>query len=71
MRNDSLDRFGTRLEKRFCTNDYTVMDPVLYYFDIETSHQNRVKYSIYSALTCFLGCYLIYLFRFKYKTNIE
>jgi len=57
----------SRLEKRFCREDVTVMDPVLIFFNIPTTQSNRVKYSIYSALTCFLGTAIIYYLRFVYK----
>lgn len=56
----------SRLEKRFCNENYTVMDPVLKYFDIEANDKNRYQYSIYSALTCFVGSGLIYYLRFIY-----
>ena len=57
----------TRLEKRFCKEDFTVMDPVLNFFNIPITQNNRVKYSICSALTCFVGTAIIYYFRFVYK----
>ena len=60
----------SRLERRFCEDDYTVMDPVLIFFEIPTTDENRVYYSIASHFTFFLGTYIIYNFRFKYKNNI-
>lgn len=57
----------SRLEKRFCKEDFTVMDPVLIFFNIPITQNNRVKYSICSALTCFVGTAIIYYFRFVYK----
>lgn len=57
----------SRLEKRFCKEDFTVMDPVLSFFNIPITQNNRVKYSICSALTCFVGTAIIYYIRFVYK----
>lgn len=38
----------SRLERRFCDDDFTVIDPFLNYFNIPTTNENRVKYSKYS-----------------------
>lgn len=57
----------SKLERRFCKDDFTVMDPVLHYFNIPTTNENRVKYSKYSALTCFAGTGIIYYLRFIYR----
>ncbi len=57
----------SKLERRFCDDDFTVMDPSLNFLNIPTTHENRYKYSIYSALTCFIGTGIIYYLRFVYK----
>lgn len=57
----------SKLERRFCEDDFTVMDPVLQFFNIPTTNENRVTYSIYSALTCFAGTGIIYYLRFIYR----
>ena len=57
----------SKLERRFCEDDYTVMDPVLAFLNIPITNENRVTYSIYSALTCFAGTGIIYYLRFIYR----
>lgn len=57
----------TRLERRFTESDYTILDPVLDFLGWEKTHENRVKYSIYSAILCFIGTLIIYYLRFVYK----
>ena len=39
----------SKLERRFCDDDYTVMDPFLNFLNIPTTNKNRVKYSTYSS----------------------
>jgi hypothetical protein len=57
----------SRLERRFCHEDYTIIDPVLEYMDVPLTNANRHRYSIYSALTCFGFTGLLYYLRFIYK----
>ena len=57
----------SRLERRFCHEDYTIIDPVLDFFGVPLTNENRHIYSIYSALTCFSLTGLVYYLRFIYK----
>ena len=57
----------SKLEHRFCDEDFTIMDPFLDLFNIPTTRENRINYSIYSALTCFTGTAIIYYLRFIYR----
>ena len=57
----------SKLEHRFCNDDFTVMDPALEFFCIPVTNDNRYKYSVFSALTCFAGIGIIYYLRFVYK----
>ena len=57
----------SRLERRFCHEDYTIIDPVLEFLDVPLTNANRHCYSIYSALTCFTLTAIVYYIRFIYK----
>ena len=57
----------SRLERRFCHEDYTIIDPILEFINVPLTNDNRHRYSIYSALTCFTLTALVYYIRFIYK----
>ena len=57
----------SRLERRFCHEDYTIIDPILEFINVPLTNNNRHRYSIYSALTCFTLTAIVYYIRFIYK----
>lgn len=54
----------TRLEKRFCNDNFTVIDPFLEYFNFPVTFENRVKASKTSAIICFIFTAIVYFVRF-------
>lgn len=54
----------TRLEKRFCKNNFTVIDPFLEYFNLPVTFENRVKASKTSAIIGFIFTAIVYFVRF-------
>ena len=56
----------SRLERRFTDEDYTILDPVMDLLGIEKTNENRIQYSIYSGMICFIGTGFIYYLRFIY-----
>ena len=57
----------TRLEKRFCDEDFIVADPCLTYFDMPVNHDNRFKFTVYWFILNFFLSLCVYYFRFIYK----
>jgi hypothetical protein len=54
----------TRLEKRFCKNNFTVIDPFLEYLNLPVTFENRVKASKTSAIIGFIFTAIVYFVRF-------
>jgi len=62
----------TRLERRFCDNDFIVIDPVLKYFNIPINHKTRFKYTVYWFAFNFSLALALYYYRFmRNKTDTE
>ena len=57
----------TRLEKRFCDDDFIVADPCLEFFDIPVNHDTRFKFTIYWFILNFFFALGVYYYRFIYK----
>ena len=55
----------SKLEYKLTNDDYTVIDPFLEIFKIETTNKNRKRYSKYSSLAVFLVTLVIYYIRFR------
>ena len=64
----------TRLEKRFCDDDFIVADPFLEFLGIPVNHDTRFKFTIYWFILNFLLALGIYYYRFmrnKIDTEIK
>lgn len=66
----------TKLEQRFTTDDFTVIDPFLNFINVELTNENRYKYSIISNMFTCVITFFIYYIRFgknkdEGKKNIE
>jgi len=57
----------TRLEKRFCDDDFIVADPFLEFFEIPVNHDTRFKFTIYWFILNFFLALGVYYYRFIYK----
>lgn len=61
----------TRLEKRFCEDDYIVADPFLEFLGMPINHDTRFKFTIYWFILNFFLSLGVYYFRFIYKWKTE
>ena len=57
----------SKLERRFCKDDYTTMDPLMRLFNISTTNTNRIKFTYGFTIVCFILASLVYYVRFIYK----
>lgn len=61
----------TRLEKRFCDDDFIVADPFLEFLGIPVNHDTRFKFTIYWFILNFFLAISVYYYRFIYKWKTE
>lgn len=58
----------TMLEHRLCGDEFTIADPFIETFGIESTSENRVLVSYGIAIGYFIFFYLVYYYRFYYKS---
>ena len=58
----------TMLEHRLCGDEFTIADPFIETFGIESTSENRVFVSYGIAIGYFIFFYLVYYYRFLYKS---
>lgn len=58
----------TMLEHRLCGDEFTIADPFIEIFGIESTSENRVLVSYGIAIGYFIFFYLVYYYRFYYKS---
>ncbi len=59
----------TMLEHRLCGDEFTIADPFIETFGIESTSENRVLVSYGIAIGYFIFFYLVYYYRFYYKST--
>jgi hypothetical protein len=61
----------SRIEHRFTKDGYTVIDPILLFFNIELTNANRYTYSLLSSIFGAIATYGIYYCRFANDTQLS
>ena len=57
----------SKLERRFCQDDFTIIDPIISLLGLSLKDEVRVEYSFFLNILCILGAVIIYYLRFIYK----
>ena len=61
----------SKIEHRFTTDDFTVIDPFLEIINVELTNENRSTYSLYSSLMGFVITFGLYCYRFGIPSFIS
>lgn len=59
----------TMLEHRLCGDEFTIADPFIETFGMESTSSNRVLISYFIAVGFFMFFFIVYYFRFYYKSK--
>ena len=57
------------LEHRLCGDEFTIADPFIETFGMESTSSNRVLISYFIAVGFFMFFFIVYYFRFYYKSK--
>ena len=60
----------TMLEHRLCGDEFTIADPFIETFGMESTSANRILISYFIAIGFFIFFFIVYYFRFYYKSKI-